>query len=271
MQANDPMFQVSVDESEDTEWNDILRQHGIIPQKKEDPNDELEDVLNEVLAEKHANRLEHKTLDELDQLEDDEDEDFLESYKQKRMGEILKLQEASKFGQVFHINKPEYAKEITEASEKGEKGVYVLVHMSLSTNLQSRILSNLFVEAARKFKDLKFVEIPANRCIENYPEKNCPTLIIYHKGEVVKNLVTLLMLGGNDTKLLDLEKLLVQVGCVDEHDSRLLSNQSADGLDEEIKHLNIIDKRSGIRSGIQGKFNLGTGANDSSDEEDFFD
>lgn len=27
-------FQVSVDENEDTEWNDILREHGIIPQKK---------------------------------------------------------------------------------------------------------------------------------------------------------------------------------------------------------------------------------------------
>ena len=29
---NDPKFQVQVDPNEDTEWNDILRQHGIIPE-----------------------------------------------------------------------------------------------------------------------------------------------------------------------------------------------------------------------------------------------
>lgn len=281
---NEPQFQVQVDETEDTEWNDILRQHGVIPERPPSPTAQLEEALEQALEKQHQNRLEDKDLSDLEELEDDEDEDFLEFYKRKRVAEIRKLQQRAKFGEVYHVNKPGYNKEVTQCSmgnsnknrdylenadkeQEADEGVYVFVHLSLQSKLQSRLLSSLFQQLARKFPQLKFVEIPGNRAIENYPENNCPTLIVYYKGEVVKNLVTLLELGGNDTTLEDMEKLIVKVGAVDEKDDRLIMNQDDDESREE--RYSKLAKR-GIRSGITGRFNLGVGDNDD-DDDDFFD
>jgi hypothetical protein len=61
--------------------NDILRKHKILPEKPPDPNDEFEETLQRVVKEAADNRLENLNLNELDELEDDEDEDFLESYR----------------------------------------------------------------------------------------------------------------------------------------------------------------------------------------------
>lgn len=61
--------------------NDALRKHGILPEKPPDPNDEFEETLQRVVKEAEDNRLENLNLNELDELEDDEDEDFLESYR----------------------------------------------------------------------------------------------------------------------------------------------------------------------------------------------
>lgn len=267
---NEPLVKVDVDETEDTEWNDILRQHGVIPQRPPSPTAQLEEALEEALAKQHENRLEGLDFSDLEELEDEEDEEFLDVYRRKRMAEIQKLQEKSKFGQVFHINKPEYNKEITECSlgskEKEDDGVYVFVHMSLESKMQSRILSSLFDQAARKFPQIKFVDIPANRAIENYPENNCPTLIVYYRGQVLKNLVTLLELGGNDTSITDLENLMIKVGAVDEKDERLAINADDDEAREERANRYT---RKGIKSGITGKFNLGVGRD--SDDDDFFD
>ncbi|KAG0676996.1 Phosducin-like protein 2 [Kluyveromyces marxianus] len=278
---NEPMFQVQVDETEDTEWNDILRAHGVIPERPPSPTAQLEEALEEALAKQHNNRLEGKDLSDLEDLEDDEDEDFLEFYKQKRLNEIRQLQQKAKFGSVYHISKPEYNKEITECS-KGEKksqyvddnkdlekeGVYVFVHLTCQAKIESKLLSSIFEKAAVKFPQMKFVEIPGNRAIENYPDSNCPTLIVYYRGDVVKHLVTLLELGGKDTTLNDFEKLMVDIGAVDEKDDRLIMNYEDDFTKEE-KHLRY--GKSGIRSGIVGKFNVGVGRNDDNDDDDFFD
>ena len=81
-----------MDPNEDTEWclllwrrwrprNDALRKHGIIPQKAPDPNDQFEEALQRAVKEAEENRLENLNLDELAELEDDEDEEFLESYR----------------------------------------------------------------------------------------------------------------------------------------------------------------------------------------------
>lgn len=277
---NEPMFQVQVDESEDTEWNDILRAKGVIPERPPSPTQQLEEALEEAIAKQHANRLEGKDLSDLEDLEDDEDEEFLEFYKKKRLAEIAKLQQRSKFGDVFHINKPEYNKEVTLASrgltreptemdqlddddekeleEKENNGVYVFVHLSLHSKLQSRILDHLFESSAKKFPEIKFVEIPANRAIENYPENNCPTLIVYYNGDVVKNIVTLLELGGNDTTIKDFEKLIVDLGATTAEDKRLVINQE-DYEDE--RKLKFADKKT-IRTGI---------TTNTDDDDDFFD
>lgn len=61
--------------------NDILRQHGIIPEKPKDPEPLIQEALIAAQHRAHENRLEDKDLDELDALEEEEDEDFLAGYR----------------------------------------------------------------------------------------------------------------------------------------------------------------------------------------------
>lgn len=61
--------------------NDILRKHGVIPEKPPSPTPMIQEALEEARRLAHENRLEGKNLDELDELEDDEDDEFLEQYR----------------------------------------------------------------------------------------------------------------------------------------------------------------------------------------------
>jgi hypothetical protein len=63
--------------------NDILRARGILPPKDEKTEEEINDLIDEVIAERIAkeNSLDDKTLDELDELEDDEDDRILLEYR----------------------------------------------------------------------------------------------------------------------------------------------------------------------------------------------
>lgn len=263
---NDPKFQVQVDPNEDTEWNDILRQHGIIPEKPPSPSVELETALEEAIVKQYDNRLENKDLDELDELEDEEDEDFLNHYKQKRMAEIKKLSEKKKFGHVLPISKNEYENEVTKASKES----YVLVHLSLQSSLQSRLLSSILIDLASKFPELKICDIPAQRCIENYPESNCPTLIIYHDTNVVKQFITLTQLGGNATTLKDVETALADLNVIGFHDKRLIINNNEDEDLEQARKLRFAKKsiRDGNRNNEKDKDD---DDDEDEDDDDFYD
>ena len=102
---------------------------------------------------------------------------------------------------------------------------------------------------ARKFGDIKFCEMRADLCIEGYPERNTPTILVYRNGDVVAQKITLRDLGGvrttvistlwflsclflasslvalADNDCVDLQKLLVDVGAVKETDHRVLPSK----------------------------------------------
>lgn len=115
------------------------------------------------------------------------------------MAELSTISRASVYNQVYPIQKPDYARDVTAASHKA----YVLVHLtsSLGTNTESRLLTELWRELARKFGDVKFCEMRADLCIEGYPERNTPTILVYRNGDIQKQLVTLRELGGKSSSL----------------------------------------------------------------------
>ncbi|KAJ6020596.1 hypothetical protein N7540_006100 [Penicillium herquei] len=233
-------MQVEVNPNEDTEWNDILRQHGIIPEKPKDPEPLIQEALIAAQHRAYENRLEDKDLDELDALEDEEDEGFLEQYRQKRLAEFSILQQTSNFNQVYPLQKVDYAREVTDAS----KDAFVLVNLtSQGANVESRVLTELWRQLAAKFGDIKFCEIRADMCIEGYPERNTPTILVYKDTEIRRQLVTLRELKGVRTKLQDLEKLLVDIGALKESDVRLKKNSDDDEDDYRKKDddLNVED------------------------------
>ncbi|EOD53086.1 hypothetical protein GTA08_BOTSDO02255 [Neofusicoccum parvum] len=217
-QMPDVPMQVEVDPNEDTEWNDILRKHGIIPEKPPSPTPMIEEALVEARRLAHENRLEGKDLDELAELEDEEDDDFLEQYRKKRMAELSTIQVASKFNQVHHLQKPDYGRDVTDAS----KEAWVLVLLTAaSTNTESQRAVELWRELARKFGDIKFCQIRGNMCIEGYPDRNTPTVLVYKDGDIKRQIVTLKELNGPRTSVEDVEKLLIDLGALKHGDPRL--------------------------------------------------
>ncbi|KAL2129623.1 hypothetical protein VTI74DRAFT_7523 [Chaetomium olivicolor] len=237
------------DPNADTEWNDILRKHGIIPEKPPSPTPMIEEAILEARRLAHENRLEGKDLSDLSDLEDEEDETFLEQYRQKRMQELSALQKKSIHGSVYPISKPEYSREVTEASQNGP--VLVNLTSAQSGNVESRVLSQLWRQAAQEYGEVKFCEMRADKAIEGYPERNCPTILVYDKGDIVKQVVTLTTVGGARMSMLDLDKILVEVGAVKGNDMRVLKRRrAAEDAEEERKEgqsKGIKSSRDGVR------------------------
>ncbi|KAK4539874.1 hypothetical protein LTR36_010268 [Oleoguttula mirabilis] len=233
----DQMMNVPVDDpNADTEWNDILRKHGVIPEKPPSPTPMIEEALNEARRLAHDNRLEGKDLEELDELEDDEDEAFLDSYRQKRMGELASIQTASVYNQVYPVQKPEYAQQVTEQSKKA--WVLVLLTSSSGMNTESRVLIEVWRRLAVKYGDIKFCEMQADLCIEGYPDKNTPTVLIYRDEQIRRQIVTLKELSGPKTGVEDMEQVLVGLGALKHGDPRL-KRKDEEGLGGEERQSSI--------------------------------
>ncbi|KAI1077534.1 thioredoxin-like protein [Whalleya microplaca] len=245
------------DPNADTEWNDILRKHGVIPEKPPSPTPMIEEAIAEGRRIAHENRLEGKELDELDDLEDEEDEAFLEQYRQARMKELSNLTKKSIHGTVYPISKPEYSRAVTEASNNGP--VFVNLTSSLGTNVESRVLSELWRQAAKEYGDIKFCEIRADKAVENYPDRNCPTILVYKNGDIAKQVVTLVTVGGVRMSMLDIDNLLVEVGAVSEKDMRVVKRRREA---EDAKEEQLMGK--GIKSG-----NWRHAATDDDDDDDW--
>ena len=171
--------------------------------------------------------------------EEDEDEEFLEIYRQQRMKEMNALAQKSKYGTVYPISKPDYAREVTEASS--EAPVLVNLTSGMGTNIESRILSELWREAAKEFGEVKFCEIRGDQAIEGYPDKNCPTILVYKDGNIVKQYVTLAMLDSLKTSMKNIDNLLIEVGAVKPNDMRIMKRRREAEEEEEGP------KRSGLR------------------------
>ena len=65
-----------------------------------------------------------------------------------------------------------------------EKGVYVVLHLYQNYIEKSMLVNQILERVAKKYTDLKFLKILADKCIENYPDVKVPCLIIYKDGEL---------------------------------------------------------------------------------------
>ncbi|XBW37506.1 hypothetical protein QEN19_003087 [Hanseniaspora menglaensis] len=258
---DDYKFQVSVDENEDTEWNDILREHGIIPEKKEVEDAEVEEEIKDLLLESIKNKKLEEKLEELnlDEIDEDDfrgaDSAFINNYRMKKLQEMKDLKEKQKndeiFGNVQEINKPEYNM-IIESSKYKDKFIAISLY---STNLQSKILLNSLGKLASGFPYIKFVQIKGETCIENYPVYMCPTIIIYKNNKIVKQMVSFKDLNGNDTNFEDLKEW-IELECNAFYDNELSPESESDSED------NVYANRN------KGFI---TGNNQSDSDSDFFD
>jgi len=200
---------------DDTEWNDALRHHGIIPQKsrpeKEITEDEILNMIDATVEERSGGvKLDKLSLDELDELEDDEDEAIMQQYREKRLQEIKSQLAKTQFGDVIEITAQNYVQEVNKAGD----GVWVVLHLYKQGIPMCSLLNHFMSQLAKKFPTTKFIKSISTVCIENYPDKNVPTIFIYFEGEMKTQFVGANSLRGTNLTLDEFEFLLGRAGAV---------------------------------------------------------
>lgn len=154
--------------------------------------------------------LEGKTLDELNEHEDEVPDDDLEKLRRKRL-EMLKNQaKRNKYGTLVTISEPEYKAEVANA----EKDVFVVVFLYCAGKEECTLIERILITLAAKFKDVKFVKIEGNLAIRNWPDENCPSLFVYHGGDIKLQFVGLNSMGGARANADGLEWALSRIDAV---------------------------------------------------------
>ncbi len=151
------------------------------------------------------------TLDELDELEDEEEERVLEEYKRQRMAEIRARQAAAKFGDVREISAEDYVSEVNRAGE----GVNVVLHLYKQGIPLCALINQQLSALSAKFPQVKFLKSISTTCIPNYPDRNLPTLFFYREGAMRGQLAGPHMFRGTGQTQDELEFMLGRLGALD--------------------------------------------------------
>ncbi|XP_065877687.1 uncharacterized protein [Euphorbia lathyris] len=184
-------------EGASTQWDDIQRKLGNLPEKapafKPPPFTPAED---EDSIPKDKSWIDKKTEEELEDLEDDLDDDqFLEEYRKKRLAEMRVTAKVSRFGTVVPISGSDFVREVSQAPPD----VWVVVILYKDGYQQCGVLLKCLEELATRYPATKFVKIISTDCIPNYPDCNLPTLLVYNNGAVKANYVGLHNFGRRCT------------------------------------------------------------------------
>jgi hypothetical protein len=99
----------------------------------------------------------------------------------------------NRFGSVHEISKEDWIKEVTEDS----RTCWVVVLLYSGGVFECGLVEEAFVQLSSKFPYVKFLKIRSHSAIENWPDRNLPTLFVYKDGELQHQIFTLLTLGGS--------------------------------------------------------------------------
>lgn len=125
------------------------------------------------------------------------------------MDELAATRHASVYNQVYAVQKPDWPREVTEASRAAF--VLVLLTSSGGANVESRLLEELWPRLAARFGDVKFCRMRADLCIDGYPDRNTPTVLVYRDGDIRRQVVTLKELKGARTEMAGMRCLALAV------------------------------------------------------------
>lgn len=176
---------------ESTEWDDILKQKGIIPEKT--PEELAEEQLKELVEEtvEAYDPHEHKSVARLEEdLEDaDSDEErILSSYRQQRLEQMKAESMKPKYGPgLQYISAEDWKHDVTNAPAD----VYVVIHLFQEAIEACEVMHQRLSELSAKFLTTKFIKCKATDAIKNYPDAKCPTVLVYKEGKILKQFVGL--------------------------------------------------------------------------------
>lgn len=135
----------------------------------------------------------------------DDDLEFFTQYRERRKREIAASAALPTYGELREIGAQEYTGETHSA---GSVVVLMYAHASRECARVRALLKRL----AARFVHCKFVAIEANECVDGYPERLCPTVLVYRDGKNISQFVGAAALGGASVDEKWLERALSKTG-----------------------------------------------------------
>ena len=111
----------------------------------------------------------------LDKPELEDDDDFLEQYRLKRLEELKKEKERPRFGTQLDIQRLEFEVQVTRAPPES----IVIITLYQNYNPESVKLVQILDKVAQRHPYVKFIKMVATKCIENYLDMDVPGMLIY--------------------------------------------------------------------------------------------
>lgn len=109
--------QYSNPKAETTEFEDILVKKGVIPERAEVVVERAKKEIQKEWEQKVVNieqtldeKLQHKSLEELGEIEDEVDDEFIEKYRRQRINELKAQTEKEIFGAVYPIQRSDFVR-----------------------------------------------------------------------------------------------------------------------------------------------------------------
>ena len=179
----------------ETEWTQLQRKMGNLPEVEEEEEEINEDDYKSA-QQLRFETFEAKSLQQLNEAEDDlhgdDEEQMFEMLRRKRLMEMKQKASKAKYKGVYEISASEYVNEVCKTDDDS----YVVVHLFAPGLEECKVLDQIFLELATRHPYTKFVKIKGNAAIPNFPDRNCPTVLIYQKGKMIKQWIGLVPFGG---------------------------------------------------------------------------
>ena len=182
-----------------TEWDEALMKHGVVNRyqvlrAKGFTDDGIREILKDEAAEQKEKEREEAalfavkphpgegaTLEELDRLEEDLDDDAaIAKYREQRVREMVAERSRHKFGTIAEIDRDAWMTEVNDAS----RDHFVVVHLYQDYVPDCKKMDDFLETIATGHRDVKFLKIRSRSAIENWPDKKLPVLFIYRHGEL---------------------------------------------------------------------------------------
>lgn len=181
----------------ETEWTQLQRKMGNLPELPEEEEEINEDDYK-TEQQRRYEFLESRTLHQLNELEDDrkndddDEERMFEELRKRRLMEMKQKASRNKFRGVYEISAPEYVNEICKTTDD----VWVIVHLFAPGKDECTVFDQICNQLSQKHTYAKFVKIRGNAAIANFPDRNCPMILLYTKGRMVSQWIGLRQFGG---------------------------------------------------------------------------
>lgn len=145
-------------------------------------------------------------------LEDNEDDDFIREYRNKRLNEIQLSSQKQRFGEVREITATDYVMQVNRAGEDiwvvlllYRPGYYnillyfmiviYLIYLYNYRHPMSSQMQAIFNDLAPKFAETKFLKSISTLCIANFPDSDLPAVFVYKNGQLIKQLIGPMIFG----------------------------------------------------------------------------